>query len=156
MYWQWLHMYVECFFSLHYICWSIFMLIMCLQCTLSRAFEQAGIAPGHAFSLKGDIDVEKIKQSKYFRTNLQRYNERATSELVGNTNTFSLSLIWPSNYLKQWTENPNLILTFYFFLSLWSWNWFCHELFVGPFFNLGLICLALTSTRTLCVKQMIR
>lgn len=69
------------------------MLIMCLQCTLSRAFEQAGIAPGHAFSLKGDIDVEKIKQSKYFRTNLQRYNERATSELVGNTNTFSLSLI---------------------------------------------------------------
>ncbi|KAJ0111087.1 hypothetical protein Patl1_03019 [Pistacia atlantica] len=72
---------------------QFFMLMMCLQCTLSRAFEQAGRVPGRAFSLKGDIDVEKIKQSKYFRVNVQRYNERATSELVGNTKTFSLSLI---------------------------------------------------------------
>ncbi|KAK9225495.1 hypothetical protein WN943_010537 [Citrus x changshan-huyou] len=48
-----------------------------------RAFEQAGRAPGCAFSLKGGIDVEKIKQSKYFRANLQQYNERATSELGG-------------------------------------------------------------------------
>ncbi|KAL9454377.1 hypothetical protein AB3S75_009881 [Citrus x aurantiifolia] len=48
-----------------------------------RAFEQAGRASGCAFSLKGGIDVEKIKQSKYFRANLQQYNERATSELGG-------------------------------------------------------------------------
>ncbi|KAH9743508.1 fidgetin-like protein 1 [Citrus sinensis] len=48
-----------------------------------RAFEQAGRAPGCAFSLKGGIDVEKIKQSKYFRANLQQYNERAASELGG-------------------------------------------------------------------------
>ncbi|KDO63951.1 hypothetical protein CISIN_1g0064111mg, partial [Citrus sinensis] len=48
-----------------------------------RAFEQAGRAPGCAFSLKGGIDVEKIKQSKYFRANLQQYNEQATSELGG-------------------------------------------------------------------------
>ncbi|KAF2316425.1 hypothetical protein GH714_041766 [Hevea brasiliensis] len=44
-----------------------------------RAFEQAGRAPGHVFSRKGDIDIEKIKQSKYFRALLHQYNIRPTN-----------------------------------------------------------------------------
>ncbi|KDP46288.1 hypothetical protein JCGZ_10128 [Jatropha curcas] len=41
-----------------------------------RAFEQAGRAPGHVFDSKGDIDIEKVKQSKHFRALLQQYNIR--------------------------------------------------------------------------------
>ncbi|KAG8637746.1 ATPase family AAA domain-containing protein FIGL1 isoform X2 [Manihot esculenta] len=44
-----------------------------------RAFEQAGRAPGHVFSRKADIDIEKVKQSKYFHALLQQYNLRPTN-----------------------------------------------------------------------------
>lgn len=49
-----------------------------------------GRAPGRVFSLKGDINIEKIKQSKYFQANLQQYNESSASELVWNTEEFFL------------------------------------------------------------------
>ncbi|CAN1822999.1 ATPase family AAA domain-containing protein FIGL1 [Linum perenne] len=39
-----------------------------------RAFERAGRDPGLVFGSKLDMDVEKIKQSKYFRALLQQYN----------------------------------------------------------------------------------
>ncbi|KAJ6754460.1 FIDGETIN-LIKE PROTEIN 1 [Salix purpurea] len=46
-----------------------------------RAFEQAGRAPGQVFSRKGDIDIEKIKQSKYFGALLQKYNIKLSNKL---------------------------------------------------------------------------
>ncbi|KAJ6776949.1 AAA DOMAIN-CONTAINING [Salix koriyanagi] len=45
------------------------------------AFEQAGRAPGQVFSRKGDIDIEKIKQSKYFGALLQKYNIKLSNKL---------------------------------------------------------------------------
>lgn len=53
-------------------------------CMVSRAFEQAGRAPGQVFSRKGDIDIEKIKQSKYFGALLQKYNIKLSNKLVCN------------------------------------------------------------------------
>ncbi|XP_002509525.2 ATPase family AAA domain-containing protein FIGL1 isoform X1 [Ricinus communis] len=44
-----------------------------------RAFEQAGRAPGCVFSRKGDIDIERVKQSKYLRGLLQQYDIRPLS-----------------------------------------------------------------------------
>ncbi|XP_065877123.1 ATPase family AAA domain-containing protein FIGL1 [Euphorbia lathyris] len=44
-----------------------------------RAFEQAGRDPGHVFSKKGDFDIEKIKQSKYFRALLQKYDIKTSN-----------------------------------------------------------------------------
>ncbi|GAB2278466.1 Fidgetin-like protein 1 [Dionaea muscipula] len=41
-----------------------------------QAFEAAGRAPDNIFSRIGDIDVDKIKQSKYFRILLQQSNKR--------------------------------------------------------------------------------
>lgn len=48
----------------------------------SQAFEQAGRVPGHVFGMRGDIDIEKIKQSKYFRALLQQSKGGAANELV--------------------------------------------------------------------------
>ncbi|KAL5860685.1 hypothetical protein ACOSQ4_001981 [Xanthoceras sorbifolium] len=48
-----------------------------------RAFEQAGRAPGRIFSMKGDIDIEKIKQSKHFQALSQQYYDKAANELGG-------------------------------------------------------------------------
>jgi hypothetical protein len=53
---------------------------------VSRAFEQAGRGLGQVFSRKGDIDIEKIKQSKYFRALLQKYNIKLSNKLVCNIN----------------------------------------------------------------------
>lgn len=60
------------------------LLIMSLPFMSRRAFEQAGRAPGHVFSRKADIDIEKVKQSKYFHALLQQYNLRPTNRMVGN------------------------------------------------------------------------
>ncbi|GLU02256.1 hypothetical protein SLE2022_195110 [Rubroshorea leprosula] len=46
-----------------------------------RAFEQAGKAPGPVFNKEVGIDIEKIKQSKYFQVLLQQFNGRAVSDL---------------------------------------------------------------------------
>jgi hypothetical protein len=48
----------------------------------SRAFEQAKKAPGRIFGMGGEIDVEKIKQSKYFQSLLQQSNGKAVNDLV--------------------------------------------------------------------------
>ncbi|KAI9177636.1 hypothetical protein LWI28_017609 [Acer negundo] len=48
-----------------------------------RAFDQAGRATGHIFCKKGDVDIEKIKQSKHFRALLKQDNEKAANELGG-------------------------------------------------------------------------
>ncbi|XP_039011287.1 ATPase family AAA domain-containing protein FIGL1-like [Hibiscus syriacus] len=48
-----------------------------------RAFAQAGIAPGCAFGKKRGIDVDKIKQSKYFCSQLQQSKGKAITELGG-------------------------------------------------------------------------
>lgn len=37
----------------------------------SQAFEQAGKEPGFVFPKQGDISVERIKQSKYFKALIQ-------------------------------------------------------------------------------------
>ncbi|KAL4653117.1 hypothetical protein ACB092_01G279300 [Castanea dentata] len=48
-----------------------------------RAFEQAKKAPGCVFGTKGEIDIGRIKQSKYFRALLQQSNIKAENELGG-------------------------------------------------------------------------
>ncbi|XP_059669976.1 ATPase family AAA domain-containing protein FIGL1-like [Cornus florida] len=46
-----------------------------------QAFEQAGIDPGCVFGKRGDIDIDKIKQSKYFRVLFQQSKGRTLNEL---------------------------------------------------------------------------
>ncbi|KAK4483223.1 hypothetical protein RD792_010405 [Penstemon davidsonii] len=48
-----------------------------------QAFEQAGRDPGCIFKKRGDIDIEKVKQSKYCRALFQQSSGRATD---GSTN----------------------------------------------------------------------
>lgn len=61
------------------------MLMKCVTHTFSRAFEQAGKAPGCVFGRKGGVDIDKIKQSKYFCALLQQSKGKAVNELVKNT-----------------------------------------------------------------------
>ncbi|KAK5802634.1 Fidgetin-like protein 1 [Gossypium arboreum] len=53
-----------------------------------RAFEQAGKAPGCVFGMKGGIDIDKIKQSKYFCTQLQQSKGKVLNELGGQQDKF--------------------------------------------------------------------
>ncbi|GAB4847970.1 Fidgetin-like protein 1 [Ancistrocladus abbreviatus] len=48
-----------------------------------QAFEAAGRAPGNVFLASGNVDVNKIKQSKYFHALFQQSNNRHTSEMGG-------------------------------------------------------------------------
>ena len=47
-----------------------------------QAFERAGRVPSRVFGMRGDIDVENIRQSKYFRALLQQSKGGAANELV--------------------------------------------------------------------------
>lgn len=47
-----------------------------------QAFEQAGRSPGCVFKKQEDIDIEKIKQSKYFRALTQSVDGNSLCELV--------------------------------------------------------------------------
>lgn len=47
-----------------------------------KAFELAKKAPGCVFSTRVDIDIEKIKQSKYFRALVQQPRGMSVNELV--------------------------------------------------------------------------
>lgn len=49
---------------------------------LSQAFEQAKRSPGPVFCTTGDIDIEKIKNSKYFQALLKQSKEKDTNPLV--------------------------------------------------------------------------
>ncbi|KAK9272382.1 hypothetical protein L1049_002753 [Liquidambar formosana] len=46
-----------------------------------QVFDEAKRGPGPVFSRSGDFDIEKIKQSKYFRALLQQSKERAGEQL---------------------------------------------------------------------------
>lgn len=48
----------------------------------SRAFEQAKEAPGSIFGMGVEIDIEKIKQSKYLNALLQQSKGKVGNELV--------------------------------------------------------------------------
>lgn len=50
-----------------------------------KAFEQAKKVPGCVFGLREDIEIEKVKQSKYLRALLQQSNGVAVNELVSFT-----------------------------------------------------------------------
>lgn len=54
----------------------------CPLCLSSRAFDQAKSTPGSVFRTIEEIDIEKIKQSKYFRALLRHSNGKAVNELV--------------------------------------------------------------------------
>ncbi|GAV64278.1 AAA domain-containing protein/Vps4_C domain-containing protein [Cephalotus follicularis] len=46
-----------------------------------RAFQQAGKDPGCVFGMKGDIDIDKIKNSKSFQALLQQHKGHTVNEL---------------------------------------------------------------------------
>ena len=50
--------------------------------SLSQAFEQAGKIPGCIFGKSGDIDIERIKKSKYFQALLKESKEKVDNPLV--------------------------------------------------------------------------
>lgn len=66
-----------------------------------QAFEQAGRVPGRVFGMRGDIDIEKIKQSKYFRALLQQSKEGAANELVDQLGRQDQSSFKASKVLTQ-------------------------------------------------------
>lgn len=47
-----------------------------------QAFEQARKDVGCIFFKKGDVDIEKIKESKYFRTFINKSKENVAGDLV--------------------------------------------------------------------------
>lgn len=49
---------------------------------LSQAFEQAKKSPGCVFGATGDIDVEKIKKSKYFQALLKQSKEKTENQIM--------------------------------------------------------------------------
>ncbi|CAN6572422.1 unnamed protein product [Malus baccata var. baccata] len=49
-----------------------------------KVFEQAKKAPGHVFRTNGDIDIEEIKQAKYFQALLQHSNNGRPANDVGD------------------------------------------------------------------------
>lgn len=53
-----------------------------ITCEFSQAFEQARRDVGHVFVKRGDVDIEKIKQSKYFRSFLQKSIGSDAGQLV--------------------------------------------------------------------------
>lgn len=53
-----------------------------MVCMYRQAFEQAGKDPGCVFVKRGDIDLEKIKQSKYCRAIFQQSSQRTTDGVV--------------------------------------------------------------------------
>ncbi|KAA8530104.1 hypothetical protein F0562_004813 [Nyssa sinensis] len=52
-----------------------------LDAARRQAFEQAGRDPGCVFGKRGDIDIDKIKQSKYFQALLHQSKGRTLNEL---------------------------------------------------------------------------
>lgn len=52
-----------------------------------QAFEQARKDVGHAFVKRGDVDIEKIKQSKYFRSFLQKSDGSDVGQLINNVSS---------------------------------------------------------------------
>ncbi|XWS40596.1 hypothetical protein CRYUN_Cryun17cG0009300 [Craigia yunnanensis] len=65
------------------------------------SFEQAGKAPGCVFGMKGGIDIDKIKQSKYFCALLQQSKGRALSELGGQQDRQDKFITKPSKDMTQ-------------------------------------------------------
>ncbi|XVF16210.1 hypothetical protein REPUB_Repub10bG0012000 [Reevesia pubescens] len=66
-----------------------------------RAFEQAGKAPGCIFGMKGGIDFDKIKESKYFCPPLQQSKGKAPSELGGQEDRKDKLISKPSKAMTQ-------------------------------------------------------
>ncbi|KAL4354649.1 hypothetical protein GQ457_06G040800 [Hibiscus cannabinus] len=67
-----------------------------------RAFEQAGIAPGCVFGMKGGVGIDKIKQSKYFCSLLQQSKGKAAlNELGGQKNSQDKFISKPSKAMTQ-------------------------------------------------------
>ncbi|KAK6267160.1 hypothetical protein QUC31_017997 [Theobroma cacao] len=66
-----------------------------------RAFEQAGKAPGCVFGRKGGVDIDKIKQSKYFCALLQQSKGKAVNELGGQQDRQDKLISKPSKVTTQ-------------------------------------------------------
>lgn len=62
---------------------------------LSQAFEQAKKSPGRIFGTTGDIDIEKIRNSKYFQALVKQSKEKDENQLVrhaDNHTVFKINL----------------------------------------------------------------
>lgn len=71
--------------------------IINVYCFLSRAFEQAKKSPGCIFGKTGDIDIEKIKKSKYFQVLLKQSKGKVDNKLVVilYSDKWTSCLCWP-------------------------------------------------------------
>ncbi|XP_059451923.1 ATPase family AAA domain-containing protein FIGL1 [Corylus avellana] len=73
-----------------------------------RAFEQAKKAPGRIFGMGGEIDVEKIKQSKYFRSLLQQSNGKTVNDLAGQMERRDRLSSKASKFITQAKSTSNI------------------------------------------------
>jgi len=60
----------------------MFLKIIFLIYFLSRAFEQAKRSPEPVFNTTGDIDIDKIRNSKYFQALINPSKEKDCKQLV--------------------------------------------------------------------------
>ncbi|RXH69617.1 hypothetical protein DVH24_037401 [Malus domestica] len=78
-----------------------------------KVFEQAKKAPGHVFRTNGDIDIEKIKQAKYFQALLQHSNngrpandvDKLTSKLSKPMTQTKLTSLYKHNSIVESNGN---------------------------------------------------
>ncbi|KAE8021335.1 hypothetical protein FH972_007233 [Carpinus fangiana] len=73
-----------------------------------RAFEQANKVPGRVFGTGGEIDVEKIKQSKYFRSLLQQSNGKTVNDLGGQMERRDRLSSKASKFITQAKSTSNI------------------------------------------------
>ncbi|CAL9193551.1 unnamed protein product [Musa hybrid cultivar] len=66
-----------------------------------QAFEQARKDVGCIFFKKGDVDIEKIKESKYFRTFINKSKENVAGDLINNTSSCSNSSAVKGSDIKE-------------------------------------------------------
>ena len=116
--WQGFHNFFECLFSITLYVTLIFHADDSVQYIFSRAFDQAGRAAGQIFCKKGDVDIEKIKQSKHFRALLKQYNEKAANELVLNSKELFFFMDWI--FLLPEVVESRSFLTFFCLIFLIS------------------------------------
>ncbi|RWW23324.1 hypothetical protein GW17_00012431 [Ensete ventricosum] len=79
----------------------------CLSFVFRQAFEQARKDVGCIFLKKGDVDMEKIKESKYFQAFINRSKEDVAGDLINNTSSCSNSSAVKGSDIKENQRIPD-------------------------------------------------
>lgn len=116
-------------------CWSCWSLLY----IFSHAFEQAGRDPGCIFAQGKNIDIEKIKQSKYFLSLCQQHEDTAKGEQVCGL----IICLFPFFFSITSTENPICMLVVFSLVFPFFWIRYIYKNLIQVTFH----CLWIKSDR---------